>query len=49
MRTLKFYFDYYIGYFLTTSPGKWSNYMLTKYPERFPKEVEYLEQRKKDL
>lgn len=50
LRNLDYYFDYYIGYFLYSSGGgdhiRWSNYMINKYPEKYPNEIEYLKQKK---
>ena len=47
IKKINFYFDYYIGYFMYTGCTKWSKYMIEKYPEEFPREVEYLKQLKK--
>lgn len=50
IHNLNFYFDYYFGYFMHNANGgnkKWSDYMINKYPEKFPNEVEYLEELKK--
>lgn len=45
--TLSYYFDYYIGYFLSSrSTDKWSKRIIEKYPERFPNEIKYLEELK---
>lgn len=49
-RTLEFYFEYYVGYFLQNSNSRsWSEYMIIKYPERFPREVKYLKELQRDL
>ncbi len=45
---LKFAFDYYIGYFFYNAKThyRWTNQMLTKYPEKFSNEIKYLNQKK---
>jgi len=47
IKKLNFYFDYYVGYFLYSGQTKWSNYILSKYPEEFPNEIEYLKETQK--
>ena len=49
VRLVRFYFDYYIGYHLYSKGKDWSRYIIKKYPEQFPREVEYLEQLEEDL
>lgn len=48
IKTIRFYWDYYIGAFLYAKDN--SNYhidLILKYPERFKKEIEYLKSKKK--
>lgn len=37
LRNIQFYFDYYIGYFLTNGNKleRWQHDMLQKYPDKF--------------
>ena len=44
---LEFLFDYYIGYHLCNGKThyKWSDYIINKYPEKFPNEHKYLNQK----
>ena len=48
LRKLEFYFEYYIGYFLYSGTKDWSKYIITKYPEQFPNEANYLKQKEEE-
>lgn len=50
LKNVNFWFDYYVGYMLYSHANdnrKWTTYMLTKYPERYPNEIKYLQNNKK--
>jgi hypothetical protein len=50
IQNIRFCYDYYVGSFLHAYKDKdWHIKIIYKYPEKFKKEIEYIERKKKDI